>query len=60
VGSDIKITIRPVKPGEKTGQMWVIDEGLKPGEQVVVQGQDKVHEGSAVAVKTANLNQEGQ
>jgi membrane fusion protein (multidrug efflux system) len=60
VGSDSKITIRDVKPGEKIGQMWVIDEGLKPGEQVVVQGQDKVHEGSAVTVKAANLNQEGQ
>ena len=60
VGSDSKIAIRAVKPGEKVGQMWVIDEGLKPGEQVVVQGQDKVHDGSGVTVKPANLNQEGQ
>jgi membrane fusion protein (multidrug efflux system) len=60
VGSDSKITIRPITPGEKIGQMWVIDEGVKPGEQVVVQGQDKVHEGSAVAVRPATLKQEGQ
>ena len=56
VGSDNKISIRAVKAGEKIGQMWVIEEGLKPGEQVVVQGQDKVHEGSLVAVKPANLS----
>ncbi len=56
VGSDNKISIRAVKAGEKMGQMWVIEEGLKPGEQVVVQGQDKVREGSLVAVKPANLN----
>jgi membrane fusion protein (multidrug efflux system) len=70
VGSDNKIKIRAVKAGEKIGQMWVIEEGLKPGEQVVVQGQDKVREGTLVAVKpadpsvvaekTANQTQEGQ
>jgi multidrug efflux pump subunit AcrA (membrane-fusion protein) len=67
VGSDNKINIRAVKAGEKIGQMWVIEEGLKPGEQVVVQGQDKVREGSLVAVKPADLTakaanpaQEGQ
>jgi membrane fusion protein (multidrug efflux system) len=54
VGSDNKISVRAVKAGEKIGQMWVIEEGLKPGEQVVVQGQDKVREGSLVAVKPAN------
>jgi RND family efflux transporter MFP subunit len=56
VGSDHKISIRTVKAGEKIGQMWVIEEGLKPGEQVVVQGQDKVRDGTLVAVKPANLS----
>jgi len=70
VGTDNKIKIRAVKAGEKIGQMWVIEEGLKPGEQVVVQGQDKVREGTLVAVKpadpsvvaekTGNPTQEGQ
>ena len=54
VGRDNKVSIRAVKAGEKIGQMWVIEEGLKPGEQVVVQGQDKVREGSLVAAKPAN------
>ncbi|HXJ88952.1 MAG TPA: efflux RND transporter periplasmic adaptor subunit [Candidatus Binatia bacterium] len=70
VGSDNKISIRAVRAGEKIGQMWVIEEGLKAGEQVVVQGQDKVREGTLVAVKpadptvvaekTGNSTQEGQ
>ncbi|MDQ1410806.1 MAG: rane fusion protein multidrug efflux system, partial [Acidobacteriaceae bacterium] len=38
VGSDHKLSMRAVKPGETVGTMWVIDEGLKPGEQVVVEG----------------------
>src|SRR5215469_10937143 len=33
LGADKKISIRSVKPGEKFGQLWVIEEGLKPGEQ---------------------------
>ncbi len=53
-GSDNKIKIRAVKAGEKVGQLWVIEDGLKSDEQVVVQGQDKVRDGSIVAVKPAN------
>jgi len=30
--------MRRRKAGETVGTMWVIDEGLKPGEQVVVEG----------------------
>jgi len=70
VGSDNKVSTRAVKAGEKLGQLWVIEEGLKAGEQVVVQGQDKVREGalvvvkqadpSLVAVKTPTRTQEGQ
>src|SRR5467141_1305 len=37
VGSDHKVSMRAVKPGETVGTMWIIDEGLKPGEQVVVE-----------------------
>src|SRR6195256_778244 len=34
VGSDHKVSMRTVKPGQTVGTMWVINEGLKPGEQV--------------------------
>ena len=53
VGSDHKVSMRAVKPGETVGTMWVIDEGLKPGEQVVVEGLQKLKEGTLVTPKPA-------
>jgi RND family efflux transporter MFP subunit len=51
VGSDNKVAIRTVKPGPRTGDMWVIDEGVKPGERVVAEGVQKVKNGSVVNPK---------
>ena len=51
VGSDGKVAIRSVKVGGLSGQLWVIDEGLKTGEQVVAEGTLKVREGMAVSAK---------
>jgi len=48
VGVDNKVTLRPVTPGIKTGSLWVIDGGLKPGERVVADGAQKVQEGMEV------------
>ena len=59
VGSDRKVSMRAVKPGQTDGTMWVIDEGLKPGEQVVVEGLQRVKEGSLVTPKPAKLPGEG-
>jgi len=59
VGSDNKVSMRTVKPGEKVKTMWVIDEGLKPGEQVVVEGLQKLREGLIVTPKPAHLSAEG-
>jgi RND family efflux transporter MFP subunit len=59
VGSDHKVSMRTVKPGETVGTMWVIDEGLKPGEQVVVEGLQQLKEGAAVTPKPARLSAEG-
>jgi multidrug efflux pump subunit AcrA (membrane-fusion protein) len=38
VGQGDRVAIRPVKVGERVGTMWVIEDGLKPGERVVVGG----------------------
>src|SRR2546429_6015764 len=43
-----KVSIRPVKMGERIGAMWEVTEGLKPGDKVVVQGLQKAREGSIV------------
>ena len=48
VDSENKINIRTVKVGERVGTMWVIDEGLHPGERVVVEGLQKVRPGMVV------------
>jgi len=51
VGDDNKVSIRPVQMGERIGAMWEVTQGLKPGDKVVVQGVQKVHDGSTVTVK---------
>jgi len=50
VGSDDKISIRPVTVGERIGNLWIVTEGLKPGERVVVEGLMKVRDGTPVKV----------
>jgi len=51
VGPDNKAMFRPVKVGERVGQNWIITEGLKPGEKVIVEGFMKVREGTPVIAK---------
>jgi len=53
VGDDNKVTMRTVKPGARVGNLWVINEGLKPGERVVVEGLQKVRDGVTVSPKAA-------
>ena len=48
VGADNKVDIRPVKTAERVDSLWVIQEGLKPGERVVVEGIQKVRPGMLV------------
>jgi len=59
VGSDHKVSMRTVKPGETVGTLWVIDDGLKPGEQVVVEGLQRLKEGTAVNPKPLQPAAEG-
>jgi RND family efflux transporter MFP subunit len=51
VDQNNKVSIRPVKVGERIGALWEVTEGLKPGDKVVVQGGQKTREGSTVTVK---------
>src|SRR6476620_3879687 len=51
VDQNNKVSIRPVKMGERIGTLWEVTEGLKPGERVVVQGLQKAREGSTVTAK---------
>ena len=60
VGSDNKASIRPVKVGERVGQMWMITEGVRAGEQVIVEGTQKAKEGMAVNPKLAAAARQGE
>jgi membrane fusion protein, multidrug efflux system len=51
VSPENKAMFRPVKVGERVGTDWIITEGLKPGEKVIVQGFMKVREGTPVSPK---------
>jgi membrane fusion protein (multidrug efflux system) len=53
VGSDNKTTQRAVTVGSQLGENFVITEGLKAGERIVVEGLQKVREGAEVSPVTA-------
>jgi membrane fusion protein (multidrug efflux system) len=48
VGADAKVEQRAVKTGDRIGEQWLIEEGLKPGDTVVVEGVQKARPGSTV------------
>lgn len=48
VDQDNRARIRSVKMGQKVGAWWIVDEGLKPGDRVVVEGVQKVQDGLLV------------
>ncbi len=51
VGADDKVATRQVQVGEREGTMWVITSGVKLGERIVVEGQQKVRSGTRVQPK---------
>jgi membrane fusion protein (multidrug efflux system) len=51
VGPENKASIRPIKIGQRVGDMWVVTDGLKPGEQVIAEGMQKAREGTVVRTK---------
>ena len=54
VGPDNKVTIKVVKTGPLEGSLWVIDEGLKPGDRIIVEGLQRVRSGMTVVPKEAS------
>ena len=59
VDSENKIGIRPVKVGAQTDNLWVISDGLKPGDLVVVEGTQKVRPGMLVNPKPYTAKAKG-
>jgi len=55
-----KVSVQPVKVGDRVGSMWVIREGLKPGQRVVVEGVQKAVPGTTVNPKPFRQATEGR
>ena len=51
VKADQTVTVRQVKLGPGEGDETAIDEGLVPGDRVVVEGAERLREGSKVELK---------
>jgi len=51
VDNENKVKIQPVKVGEKVGSMWIIEEGLQPGENVVAEGIQRIRPDQVVSPK---------
>jgi membrane fusion protein (multidrug efflux system) len=60
VNSNNQASIRPVKMGERVGQMWVITDGIKAGEEVIAEGMQKAREGATVRPKQFNSSGQGE
>ncbi|MFT5534686.1 MAG: membrane fusion protein (multidrug efflux system) [Burkholderiaceae bacterium] len=54
VGADDKVVVRPVKTSRSQGNTWVVSEGLKAGDKVIVEGFQKIKPGATV--KTVQWN----
>jgi membrane fusion protein (multidrug efflux system) len=51
VGNDKKVNVRTIKVSERSGSMWVVEEGVNAEEVVVAEGTQKVRPGMIVEPK---------
>lgn len=51
VAADNKIVFRNVKVGPRVESLWVLEDGVKPGEKIVVEGLQRVRDGLVVTPK---------
>jgi membrane fusion protein, multidrug efflux system len=57
VKPDAMVEQRMVKAGERVGNLWIINSGLKPGEKVIVEGIQKVKPGVQVSAKMEKVKE---
>lgn len=55
-----RVEQRRVVTGDRTGQGWAIEQGLKEGERVIIQGMQKVQPGMAVTPQLEGRAAEGE
>ncbi|MEK0085651.1 efflux RND transporter periplasmic adaptor subunit [Benzoatithermus flavus] len=59
VGADGKVAVRKVVTGETHGDVVVVDKGIEPGEHVVIEGQQRLRDGTRVAEKVTGAGGTG-
>ena len=59
VAEDSTVSVRPVKVGLSEGNNVSIDEGLQPGDSVVIDGAEKLTEGMKVVVRKPGQAMDG-
>ena len=57
VKPDATVEQRTVKAGERVGNLWIIDSGVKPGEKVIVEGIQRVQPGMQVSAKLGKIEE---
>jgi membrane fusion protein (multidrug efflux system) len=57
VKTDDTIEMRTIKPAERVGGLWVVGEGLQPGERIVVEGLQKVRQGAKVTAEQVAIDE---
>src|SRR5947208_2740757 len=53
VRADETVDVRTVKVDARIGSLWIIAQGLKPGERVIVEGVDRVRAGQKVRLASS-------
>src|SRR5262249_28737538 len=48
VNAEGKCESRKVKTGPRVGSLWILEDGVKPGDKVIVEGVQKVRDGMQV------------
>ena len=51
VGADDAVESRTLQMGPRIGGLWMVDQGLKPGDRVILEGAQKVRPGTKVVPK---------
>jgi membrane fusion protein (multidrug efflux system) len=59
VGSDDTVAMRTITVGPRVGSQWVVESGLQAGEKIVVEGLQRLKNGTRVKASPARLEDAG-
>lgn len=60
VGAGDKVEVRPVTTAQAIGDKWLVTDGVKAGDRVIITGLQKVRPGAQVKAQEVAANQENQ